>query len=67
MSIPLPLSKKAQVRCTKNDEVKGWLDDMKAQSPPRFESLTDEVLDADAQEAAATAQYAAWMASIAAF
>ncbi|CAM6092878.1 unnamed protein product [Calypogeia fissa] len=68
MSIPHSghsLAKKnVEVRSAKNEEVKGWLDAMKAQSPPRYEhaSLSSR-LDAEEQEAAAAAQYAAWMAN----
>ncbi|KAL2650380.1 hypothetical protein R1flu_018508 [Riccia fluitans] len=42
-------------------EVLGWLDAMKAQSPPRFETYMGGVFDSKAQEAAAVAQYSAWM------
>ncbi|BBM97831.1 trehalose 6-phosphate phosphatase [Marchantia polymorpha subsp. ruderalis] len=58
-SIPIP-SKKIEACNTQNKEVLGWLDAMKAQSPPRFESYMGGVLDPKAQEAAAVAQYSAW-------
>ena len=59
------MSKKVvQVRCAKKDEVKGWLDAMKAQSPPRYDAVSGAALDAQAQENAAAAKYASWKVSI---
>jgi hypothetical protein len=65
INIPHTMSKKVvQVRCAKKDEVKGWLDAMKAQSPPRYDAVSGAVLDAQAQENAAAAKYASWKVRI---